>query len=142
MEIGEACGSFKCKNLQERVRLDDLRVDGRLLKRISNWENTFLCVMYTSQDRDQSRVLLVVKKEEIFLTREVGSVGFSRSIVHHGVSLNVHHDCSSTCRLHTCNSIIASKRTGSNDVMLSFEIMNCFLLLSSKPHAFCLYLIA
>jgi hypothetical protein len=50
--------------------------------------------MYPSQEKDQSQVLLVVEKEENFLTNEVGSVGPSRSSVHHGVSVNIHQDSS------------------------------------------------
>ena len=53
-----------------------------------------VCVMYPSQGKDQSQVLPVVEKEEIFLTSELGPVGLSRGTVDHGVSLNVHQDCS------------------------------------------------
>jgi proline racemase len=53
-----------------------------------------VCVMYPSQEKDHSQVLLVVENEETFLISEAGSMGLSRSTVHHGVSLNVHQDCS------------------------------------------------
>jgi len=35
----------------------------------------YVCVMYPSQEKDQSQVVLVVEKEENFLTSEVGPCG-------------------------------------------------------------------
>jgi len=42
-----------------------------------------VCVMYASQEKDPSQFLLVVEKEENFLTSEAGSVSLSRSTVPH-----------------------------------------------------------
>jgi hypothetical protein len=52
------------------------------------------CVMYPSPEKDHSQFLLVVEKEENFLTCEAGSVSLSQSSVHHWVNLNVHQYCS------------------------------------------------
>jgi hypothetical protein len=81
-----------------RLRWDDIKMDLKL--------DGYVCVLYPSQEKDQSQVQLhvVVEMEENFLTSEVGSLGLSRSTLHHGVSLNVHQDCSSLpddCTLET-----------------------------------------
>ena len=69
-----------------RRRWEDIKMDLML--------DEYVCLMYPSQEKDQSQVLLVVEKKENILTGEEGSVGLSRNTVHHGVSLNAHQDCS------------------------------------------------
>jgi hypothetical protein len=76
----------KCPLGRPRGRWDNIKMDLKL--------NRYVCVMYPSEEKDLCEVLLVVEREENFLTSEVGSVGLSRITAHNGVSLNVHQDCS------------------------------------------------